>query len=537
MSDSAIFQDVNNELMKFEINYDGAMEDLKVCLKEAGVNGIFVVMDEAHLLDSSKEKVSYIYENKSKTPLSCAVMSMKLLGVNGCLWLGTQVGMGNCVRVASGAMTSGKNTCVFASFPYLCATKEEKNRRGEQYTVRMALEKCLMLKDINEILLKGTCFLLQGRARFTVRFIQLMLRYQKIEKNMSVKKKNKTWVKALSNIREDVATLVAEIRRTVNYESGKRVEDGYLFKLWYGGLIQGEIGKEEMFPVPITGTIAFVKGIVGTTTDYKTGIQLYAMTKVRFDRGHGEPLLLKAIENYLAEVYEEEGGLHKMQQMATSELYNMEPGPRGQWLDVVVLLRAIELSRDHGYTLGKWLGERWGKAEFTLMKIVGGRGMLNRWLEMVLKTPDAEIIPGVMARNSAVRPECNAGADGVFAAFDNGNVTIVTFACKWYSEGVPRGDWQDQADTTSHLVHQFFKPGKSHKTLAQRGEDIKTMLEKYKPKEVRVLVELPNRMSLKKWLCDDDFKNQIHGGAMVVDYRNVENVLGINVEPYAKAKK
>jgi len=84
-----------------------------------------------------------------------------------------------------------------------------------------------------------------------------------------------------------------------------------------------------------------------------------------------------------------------------------------------------------------------------------------------------------------------------------------------YSEGVPRSAWEDQAETTSRLFQHFSKARRCHETLVRRGQDIRTLLKKYKPKEVRVLVELPNRKSLDQWLCNHDFKNQIHDGAVL----------------------
>ncbi len=93
-------------------------------------------------------------------------------------------------------------------------------------------------------------------------------------------------------------------------------------------------------------------------------------------------------------------------------------------------------------------------AEFQLTRIVSGVGTLNAWASLIVTNPDAEIVPGVKARNAAVRPETNAGADAVLAAFRGGRVVRVSFSCAWYDDGVTSSKVAEQ-ESKSDLKQQF----------------------------------------------------------------------------------
>ncbi len=156
--------------------------------------------------------------------------------------------------------------------------------------------------------------------------------------------------------------------------------------------------------------------------------------------------------------------------------------------------------------------------------------MFYRLLEAVLTGPDEDFWQGVAARNVCVRPEILAGADGAFAAFVGNSVVIITLASAWYTDGVIKDKWEDQANRSSDLLKQFTgakKPTKP-KTKPQIGSKnpnamVVSLLKATCPLTLRVLVELPKRQGK---LAPDN----VEGGAVVVDVRNVETVLCCEVK-------
>lgn len=302
----------------------------------------------------------------------------------------------------------------------------------------------------------------------------------------------------------------------------------------------------ERVPQSLLGTVAFVRGIA-VPNECDTGGLLELnddgtpKNDVKLIHSLQEPLLFDAIEAILSE---RSGGSARknpylwLQKHAVQKLSTLGASARGEWLDVVCLLKTISVSSQKPISLQELFqpdsnakshinGLNW-KATFQITRIVGGKGVFNRWLNLILTNPDAEVIPGLMARYAAVRPECAAGADGAFAAFSNRGPVIVTFACAWYEDGVTLKKWKDQADTTSRLDKQFSKSKQDGGILCQRGDEIVTLVEDHKFECLRILVELPTRKRPRKkayTLEDDNFFEH----ALVVDERNCQKVLGIQL--------
>jgi len=87
--------------------------------------------------------------------------------------------------------------------------------------------------------------------------------------------------------------------------------------------------------------------------------------------------------------------------------------------------------------------------------------------------------------------------------------------------------WRKQADVSSRLSKQFTND-------LEKKEGLQKLLEKKLHREVRVLVELPHRINCFKHLG----ASQIWQDAFVIDYRNVQDILGVeNISPYTVTRR
>jgi hypothetical protein len=83
---------------------------------------------------------------------------------------------------------------------------------------------------------------------------------------------------------------------------------------------------------------------------------------------------------------------------------------RGSFLDVVVLMRFICLSKDNPVALSAFftdLDTMCNGYTFQVKRIVSGCGMLSQWMAMIVSTPDDEIVPGLRA-SGATRDQCRS---------------------------------------------------------------------------------------------------------------------------------
>ncbi len=248
--------------------------------------------------------------------------------------------------------------------------------------------------------------------------------------------------------------------------------------------------------------------------------------QLAFEHILDEPVLVDAIVSYLESL----GGdspFSRLLKHAVVKCCNSQPEPsiRGQLLDVVVLCKLVSLQGDT--PLSNWLPLPEGTAQearsatFNVTKIVSGKGVLNHWLKAVFAAPEEDFVPGVKARNVCLRPETAAGADGAFAAFHGDSVVIVTVACAWYSKGVTRRKWEDQAKRSSVLFNQFCSKASvstAAKNCKERSETLRALLNANAHTNLRVLVELPRRQG--EVPAENAWR-----GAVVVDERNVGQVL------------
>jgi hypothetical protein len=147
--------------------------------------------------------------------------------------------------------------------------------------------------------------------------------------------------------------------------------------------------------------------------------------------------------------------------------------------------------------------------------------MLNKWVRLILTDPEGEVVPGLKARNAAVRPESNAGADGVFAAFDDGNIVFVSIVCTW-RDRITKGKSEGQY-SKGDLINQFQGRNAMEGVLNRRREELKGIFTENADRIdfIRVVVEL-----------GDDSKASPEQGIILIDNQNVMTVLGFNTTDF-----
>ena len=456
-----------------------------------------LIVDEANLLVGER-KVQFNSDDKVDA-FGASVKAVSSLSSHlaSCIWIGTKVRLEQSARVTSAvAKTDGRiETFAFCSFPYISA---------EEFSIRIT---SILGSDF-----AWAAGLLYGRARPLATLVQRRV------------------ASALQDVQSVIAEVcsstrvVDEIQSVMNPNAG--FGDSDLLDLWAAAICYDPDGN-CFCPERYGGTLAFTDGFAfGLNGGYKTGGRIETGVSSRpqlaFKHIVDEPILVDGIISYFLQ----KGGdspHDRLYHRAADKCVNFggEPSIRGQLLDVAVLCKAVSSQGDA--RLDAWLPlaiqsfDDVRDATFNVSRIVSGKGVLQRWLDMVLTKPDDEFFPGLAARNVCVRPETMAGADGAFAAFRDGTCVIVTIACAWYSEGVPKKKWQDQADRSSRLERQFLQKEKGQKDTS-KNEAVKELLNQHNPLTLRVLFELPTRQG-------SPAGGHVQDGALVVDKRNVHQVL------------
>ncbi len=533
ISDNEVYREM---LRKMRAVFDGvASVDFYASVMEAVARELgykpSVIIDEAHLLVEDDRSI-VIKDAKGASDkvdtfgATVMVLSQKGVYFASCMWIGTQVGLEQSARLTSAVFKTDGNVPLYAfcSFPYIT-------------TERFAELAVLVLGK--EFVFAA--YLLYGRARTLATLIR-----------ERVMRPNVTAEKVVNETRKQ-SHLVREIARVLNGEFGT----DNLLDLWMAAINYDENG-ETFSPERFGGTLPFTQkfsSAMDVFGDFKTGGQLTQPStgfdldaprlRLAFVHVVDEPALVDAISDYFI-LKGGDSPYHRLYERAVDSCVNFkgEPSIRGMLLDVAVLCKVVSLGR--GTKLSSWLPlqnarfDSVREATFGVTQIVSGKGVLYRWLEAVLYRPEEEFVPGVAAKNVCVRPEILAGADGAFAAFVGKSIVIVTIACAWYSDRLPKKKWEDQAKRSSDLRQQFkFKNAakvdeetaekkakrgiarkKAKNTENARNLEMVELLDKASPRTLRILFELPSRKG--KNLP----KDYLEGDALVVDVRNAETILG-----------
>jgi hypothetical protein len=504
--------------------FDGTVADrgkiLRAVSKQIGQKPCLIV-DEAHLL---VETTRDIVVNKKKSEdkvdtfgaVACSITNFFRNELAACVWIGTQVRMEESAALVS-AVYKVESPCeifAFCSFPWV--------------TRELFLEMAEMILHGNHL---AASLVLSGRPRALATWIHERIKDPKKDAGEAVK----------SIVRR--SRLVEEIKSV--REQGFGNSD--LCDLWIAGISFDQDG-DCFCPKRYGGTLAFTSGFakefdLKNLHGFNTGGELEFKQRkcVAFAHRLDEPGLIEAIVEFFGP-----NAFERLRGHAIIECINYEEQPsiRGQLLDVAVLCKVVSLPPN--MRLSEWLPLTEASfkgvkgAEVNVTRIVSGGGVLYRWLEAVLSRPDDDFVPGVAARNVCVRPEHVAGADGVFAAFDAKGAVLVTVACAWYAKVVPTGKWEDQAFRSSDLRKQFLTkaeaaseaPKKKKKGEAvNRNAQIVELLDKKKPRFLRVLFELPKRQAKRK---GQKVPESVDGNVLVVNQDNVEKVLGSEIARQVK---
>ena len=536
------------QLAKLNVS-SGFIERLLHDCKQNLGSRVLIMFDEAHLF--FVEDVFFKFDAMAVDSFQAVVLAVDQISVkylHGTMYFGTQITLAQSVRLASavGKCEKHKKLLVFGSYPYLRAFDNL-----EDPSVEKSLKLCLsssILKNDNEFI--KLCAILSGRPRITSNFI-----LQLIETLISIRD-SAHYAHAIENpiktvldkMRYFVINQFLEEVKRLQSNDDTRLDQSHLLTLLVR--ITCPWSLSDSSKIITTGTLLCTKRIVMSDEQFivkfSTGGELRPYNKenpikVRFIYSYEEPLLGRALERYL--MAENDSSILKKRKYVKSwydncleTLSSGDNTSRGNHLDLLMLYRAIDCCKGEPYFLTDYLGLTnltemgvMGTPQFCIKSVVGGAGMLNVWIHMIVNNPDEDIIPGLPARNAAIRPEQNAGADGVFAAFTERKVTIVSIVCAWNEAGVDREKWRDQ-EKKSFLNNQFgfAKDG----ILLQHHKELVKILQDNKKKVdfARILVELPERQTPKN-KSERVQENNIYKGALVVNYKNSVKILKL-----AKAK-
>ena len=502
LSDSELYRlmlkAIHKVVKRYSMDYDRVLQAVKTGLDKQCPS---LVVDEANLLVGERNVV--VHDDDKVDAFGASVMAVSALSSHlaSCIWIGTKVRLEQSARATSAvAKTDGRiETFAFCSFPYISA---------EEFSIRIT---SILGDDF-----APAAGLLYGRARPLATLIQK--RVSSLEASPDARS-------VIESVR-DSTRVVDEIKGVIGGNTG--FGDSDLLDLWMAAICYDATGH-CFCPERYGGTLAFTDRFAATSQGgFSTGGVVSrggGRNQLAFHHIVDEPILVDGIIAYFVQKGGSSVSPHeRLYHRAADKCVNFqgEPSIRGQLLDVAVLCKAV--SFQGVARLDAWLpldDQCFGgcrDATFNVSRIVSGKGVLQRWLDMVLTEPDREFFPGLAARNVCVRPETLAGADGAFAAFLHGKCVIVTIACAWYSDGVSKIKWQDQATRSSRLEGQFLqKEGKGQKDTSKNAA-VRKLLALHKPLTLRLLFELPKRQGSPPG-------GNVEEGALVVDNRNVHQVL------------
>ncbi len=483
---------IHKVVKRYSMDYDCVLHAVKTALDKQCPS---LIVDEANLLVGERNVV--VSDNDKVDAFGASVMAVSALSSHlaSCIWIGTKVRLEQSARVTSAvAKTDGRiETFAFCSFPYISA---------EEFSIRIT---SILGGDF-----AWAAGLLYGRARPLATLVQ----------------------RRVASAHQDAQSVIAQVCSStrvveeIQSVMGTGFGDSDLLDLWAAAICYDPDGN-CFCPERYGGTLAFTDGFASLFPGgYKTGGSIQAGVSTRpqlaFKHIVDEPILVDGIISYFL-LKGGDSPHARLYHRAADKCVNFqeEPSIRGQLLDVAVLCKAVSFQGvarlDAWLPLGDQSFVDVRDATFNVSRIVSGKGVLQRWLDMVLTKPDDEFFPGLAARNVCVRPETMAGADGAFAAFRNGKCVIVTIACAWYRDGVPKKKWQDQAGRSSRLERQFLKKEKGQEDTP-KNEAVRKLLDLHKPLTLRLLFELPKRQG-------SPAGGNVEDGALVVDNRNVNQVL------------
>jgi hypothetical protein len=464
------------------------------------------------------------------TALQAVVVALDVIspGFRCVIYLGTQVSLETQVSRASAVLkVEGDNTTVLVvgQYPFLASGYEAKNVSStyDCLTVKGNLEKIFKANFFTEDELQRVCLLLQGRPRFVATFIYYLVAGSK-------QFHTTTAINKILNTR----TLIEEIKRILALQTNDVGVD-HLIAIWSSYLKIAHSSEDEcMVPLSLSGTLAFTRNIKCTIgrKKYSNSVEIEnSKSNIEFDHIIMEPLLIHSIEKYIVEKSQSTSHANsRMYEYCKQQMLSQtNASVRGTLLDTVVLTKFICNSHLTPMDLKSsfpGVCKTYDDYKYQLHRIVSGVCGLSRWVNLICTDPDAEILPGLRARNAAVEPETNAGADCVFAAFKNNEIVFVSFSCTWRGTGtkaVTKGKVAKQGEKSD--LHNQFESASSTGQLADRKEMILNALDsKRRAKFLRVLIELPNRPESSPAASTTESNDCVY----IINKDNVRDILGFD---------